>query len=439
MSATALRLLFVSFNHPAILPGGAQQIAYEMFRAALEAGHEAYLLCGLDAAYELKYGAPETPIVPLFGEARQFLFFPREYDFSRLSVRDLASIEAFGEFVRGLAPDVVHFHHYHRIGVEMFRAARFAAPTAAIGLTLHEMMAICMADGQMLKQPTRDLCSVASPVDCAQCFLERRPEFFALRTMRLEALLSECDVFVFPSEFLAERYLAWGLTAEKCVVIPNGLKHPAPDFDRRRHSPSVNRFGFFGQFIDNKGVDVLMEALLVLARENRVPACGLEIEINGGNRQYASAAYLEKIERSRSEIARIGVGPIRVSENGPYDRRELERRMDAVDWVVAPSTWWEVFGLVVSEAWMFGRPVIASDIGGLSERVRDGIGGVTFPVRDARALADQIARLAGAESEWVSLSSAIEAPWNDRQMLDAHLTVWGETLDARRESAASVG
>lgn len=436
MSAAGLRLLFISFNHPAVIPGGAQQIAYEMFRAALAAGHDAYLLCGLDAEYELKYGALDSPIAPLFGEARQFLFFPRDYEFARLSVRDRGSIESFAEFVRGLAPDIIHFHHYHRIGAEMLRAARVAAPLAAISLTLHEMMAICMADGQMLKRPTRDLCGAASPVDCAQCFLDRRPEFFALRALRLEALFSECDAFVFPSEFLAERYLAWGLKAEKCVVIPNGLSHPAPDFDRRRHSPLVNRFGFFGQYIDNKGVDVLMEAMLVLARESRVPVCGVEIQINGGNRQYATSAFLEKIERARAELSRLGVGPIRIAENGPYGRDELQRRMAGVDWVIAPSTWWEVFGLVVSEAWMFGRPVIVSAIGGLGERVRDGVDGFTFPARDARALADLIGRLAGAESEWLRLAGGIEPPWSDSQMLEAYLTIWSEGLQARRSGAA---
>ena len=54
-----------------------------------------------------------------------------------------------------------------------------------------------------------------------------------------------------------------------------------------------------------------------------------------------------------AEIKRLEIGPLRIAENGGYGRDQIEARMKAIDWVVVPSTWWEVFGLVASEAWMF--------------------------------------------------------------------------------------
>ena len=78
---------------------------------------------------------------------------------------------------------------------------------------------------------------------------------------------------------------------EKCVVIPNGQANLGTTFDRSQHSRQVNRFGFFGQFIDNKGVDVILDALLLLAKEQRLPAAGIVVEINGGNKHYASGPY----------------------------------------------------------------------------------------------------------------------------------------------------
>ncbi len=427
-----MRILFVSYNHPGVTPGGAQQVAYELFQASLAKGHDAFLIAALEADQESTYGKPGAPIVPMQGESRQFFYFPQFYNFVHLAVEDWRSIRFFRELVERLNPEVIHFHHYHRIGVESIRAARLAAPNAVICLTLHEMMAICMADGQMVKRPSRDLCTAATPIDCNKCFPDLRPEFVTLRKSRLQAMLAECDHFIFPSEFVAERYVDWGLEAEKCVVIPNGQAHPASTFDRRQHHRLVNRFGFFGQFIDNKGVDVILEAIIILAREKRMPACGVELQINGGNRHYATSAYLEKIENLRAEIARLGVGPIRIEDNGRYAREQIEARMKAVDWVIVPSTWWEVFGLVASEAWMFGRPVIASDIGGLGERVENGVNGFKFPARDAHALADLIARLAGNEADWLRASAGIAPPWTEKQMLDAHVSLWGETLEARK-------
>ncbi len=423
-----LRILIVSYMHPSVTPGGEQQVAYEMYQAALSRGHEAFMISALEIEQEADYGKPGAPIVPMPGEARQYFYFPQHYDYLHLSVADWRSIKCFGELVAMLRPDVIHFHHYHRVGVESIRAARLAAPEAKICLTFHEMLAICLAEGQMVKRGSRDLCRAATPIDCHRCFDHLRPEFFLLRAARLQAALNECDTFFFPSEFLAERYTAWGLATEKCVVIPNGQMHPSPDAARDRHSAQLNRFGFFGQFIDNKGIDVILDAPRVLAVQDRVPAAGVECVINGGNRHYATADYLAKIDGLIEEIDKLAGEKIRIRTPGRYARDELANRMASIDWVIAPSTWWEVFGLVVSEAWMFGRPVIVSDIAGLGERVKHGVNGFTFPARDSSALADLIETLTGDARGWERAHRAIRPDWTHLEMFDAHMTVWEERV-----------
>jgi glycosyltransferase involved in cell wall biosynthesis len=432
-----MRVLFLSYLHPAVAPGGAQQVAFELFQASLREGHDAFLIAALEQEHQESYGKPGAPIVPMQGEDRQYFYFPQHYDFLHLSVGDWRSVQFLQELIERLKPDVIHFHHYHRIGVESMRAARLAAPDAVICLTLHEMMAICMADGQMVKKGSRDLCHGASPMACNKCFPSLRPEFFTLRAARLHAVLAECDVFVFPSEFLAGRYVEWGLPAEKCVVIANGQINLGTDFDRSQHARNVNRFGFFGQFIDNKGVDVILDALLILGREKRVPAGGLVVEINGGNKHYASPAYMEKIVRQIDELRTIQPGRIEIRERGSYGRDQLAERMSSVDWVLVPSTWWEIFGLVVSEAWMFGRPVVASAIAGLKERITPGSNGFTFPARDSRALAELMLSLVGNEQQWMKVNGSIDQPMTDIEMFEVHETVWQE-FSAKRSGPKPV-
>lgn len=426
-----MRIVYVSYLHPAVAPGGAQQVAYELFQASLQNGDDAYFIAALEQNHEAVYGKPGAPIVPVQGAEREYFYFPQNYDFLHLSVGDWRSVDFLRELIERLAPEVVHFHHYHRVGVESFRAARLAAPDAVICLTFHEMMAICMADGQMVKRNTRELCNSASSISCNKCFPELRPEFVTLRAARLKAALEECNLFIFPSEFIADRYVEWGLAPEKCVVIPNGQINLGADFDRTQHSPAVNRFGFFGQLIDNKGVDLILEALLILGQEQRIPECGLVIEINGGNKHYASKGYLEKIMRQVDDLKKIQGGRIEIRERGPYSRDQLAERMRVVDWVLVPSTWWEIFGLVVSEAWMFGRPVVAAAIAGLKERVQPNVNGFTFPVRDSRALADLLASLAGNDQQWRDVNRAIEQPWTEMEMLEAHQNVWREIQQKR--------
>jgi len=60
---------------------------------------------------------------------------------------------------------------------------------------------------------------------------------------------------------------------------------------------------------------------------------------------------------------------------------------------IVPSVWAEPFGLVVLEAMAAGRPVIASNIGGPADIVRDEETGLLVPPGDPRALRAALARL----------------------------------------------
>ncbi len=428
-----MRIVYVSYMHPAIVAGGVQQLAYELFEASQRQGHHAYFIAAPEENHRAAYGKANTPIVPLAGAERQCLYFPQGYDDLNLSNGDKRSIRFFRELIKRLRPDIVHFHHLHRIGVESIRAARLAAPEAVLSLTLHDMAAICMADGAMVKRPSRELCQAASAEACSGCFPTLQPEFVASRATRLKAALGDCDLFVFPSEFIAYRYVDWGLPADKCVVVPNGQKNLAAgraEGANREHSPHVNRFGFFGEVTDKTGLDVVFEALIILTRENRVPPEGIVIEINVDNRDNASQTYREKISRQLEQLRSVPKSSIEIRDNGPYERHQLAERMASIDWVLVPSTGWELFGVEVSEAWMFGRPVIASAIGALEERIIPGVNGYLFPPRDARALCELLASLARNPAKWIAANAGIEPPMTDDDMLEGYVTMWRELKDS---------
>lgn len=415
-----MRILFMAYSHPSIAAGGAQQVAAEMMRAALERGHDVSMIAGLEAR-DARLLSGDGALSPAPNEPRLTFFSPRYYDDALISCGDPRALEALREHIRRLRPDVIHFHHYHRLGAETLLSARLAAPAATLSLTFHEMVAICSANGQMIKVPSREICAGASPEACAECEPSRRPAFYAMRAERLRAAFRSCDHFVFPSRALSSIYQHWGLPAEKCSVIPNGLSlSPA----RPSSSPDVSRFAFFGQTIDNKGLDVALRALLHLIETEHIPSSGLEFQVHGANPHFATPGYLERLEDLAGEIERRSRGRIRITDRGEYQHSEVAERLAGVDWVVVPSVWPEVFGLVVSEAWTFGRPVIASNIAGLVERITHGTDGLLFAPGDHVALADLIGAVAGNHDVWKRLSAAIRPQPTAYDMLAAYEQLW---------------
>jgi glycosyltransferase involved in cell wall biosynthesis len=81
--------------------------------------------------------------------------------------------------------------------------------------------------------------------------------------------------------------------------------------------------------------------------------------------------------------------------------------MSNVDWVIVPSLWWENSPLVIQEAFHFGRPVLCSDIGGMAEKVTDGVNGLHFRVGDAVSLAETMRRAVETPSLWQRLHDGI--------------------------------
>ena len=75
-----------------------------------------------------------------------------------------------------------------------------------------------------------------------------------------------------------------------------------------------------------------------------------------------------------------------------------------------PSVWWEIFCLVISEAWSYRRPVIASNAGGPAERITHEVDGLLFDLGDARALARAMRRAASEDGLWEQLSAGITPP-----------------------------
>ncbi|WP_168209561.1 glycosyltransferase [Mycobacterium helveticum] len=416
------KVLVISLHHPELMRGGAQQIAYELFQGLQnEPGIEPVLLASTDAAYPALYKAGAC-ITGFDQRPNEFLFLTQEYNYAWHRTSSVRLIDAYCEFLETIRPDIVHFHHFLTYGIDLLSLTRRVLPNARLVFTFHEFLSICEANGHMVRTSDQSLCSQASSVRCHQCFPDRSPEHFSLRKMWFMRHLQEVDVFTCPSSFMIDRYVAWGIDARKIRHVSNGQADCTrgsviPAFDGPK-----NRFGFFGQMVDIKGIQILLRAVASLREQGFT---NFRVELNGDNLRYATSALKKEIEDFLAEENERPFAERIVRSNGPYQVDQLTSRMSRVDWSIVPSLWEEAFGLVVSEAWAFRRPVICSDVGALAERVTDDVDGIHFTRGDPYALAAVMLRASTETGLWERLSGAIPEPPSLAAMVAAFLDVYG--------------
>ena len=392
------RILVMSHRHPDFSLGGGEIAAYNLFRAYREAP-------GVEHAWFLASADRGRGVNGAISPRRdgEYLWEQSIGDWMMLKAAHRRSVtEGFVDLLRALRPTVVHSHHYAHLGVEYLRVIKEFDPSIRIVLTLHEYMAICNNQGQMIKTNGR-LCSRESLDDCRACFPQYTVQDFWRRKHFVQSHFRYVDHFVSPSEFLRQRYIAWGIPADRISVIENGQDDAEPLPPRPiGEGETRNRFGYFGQINPFKGLDVLLKALHEMPKADRRKVV---LEVHGANLEGQTGEFQQKIRDLAEPLIDKGV----VQWVGPYQPHELRRRMAGVDWVVVPSVWWENSPMVIQEAFACGRPLLVSDIGGMAEKVRDDVAGFTVPVGSASAWARALLT-AAQPPVWNRLAAGISRP-----------------------------
>ncbi len=159
-------------------------------------------------------------------------------------------------------------------------------------------------------------------------------------------------------------------------IIPNGvqLQAPRPAAPAAAGQAAALRILFVGQAVERKGLPVLLRAFEAL--RDQIPAT------------------LTLVGASPEEVAYMMLDDRGVEALGKVSEERKLAELATADVVCAPSLHGESFGMVLTEAFAASAPVIASDIPGYRDVVRDGVEGLLVAPGDALALAEALRRLA---------------------------------------------
>jgi glycosyltransferase involved in cell wall biosynthesis len=422
-----MRLLYVIHQFFPDCHSGTEQYCLAVAREARRRGDEVTVL-SMHPCHE-----DEMPPVRLFEQPYDGFRVVRLNHWRRMNpndvLRDYENRHLDGWFQKVLEdvqPHAVHFFHLRQLGSNLIGVARRHGVRTVVSLM--DFWYLCPRF--TLLRPDGSLCE-GPPDGGAGCVRCEFPELTGISPAagspaasdaapdRLRALLDRAgvqrrnlagaDAVFAPSRFLADLFVRNGVPRERIAALPYGLEPDRIVPIRVTRPRSPLRLGFCGVLSPWKAPHLAVDAVLGSNLD-------VELRIHGRHQEPMFQNYIDGF-RSRA------TGDRRIRFMGPYGAEAAPQVFADMDILVVPSTWYENTPFVVLEAFAAGVPVLASDLGGLTEVVQSGRNGELFRAGDAGALRAAIERIAGDPGWFARLD--IEAPADVGANYDRFRTSYG--------------
>ena len=226
------------------------------------------------------------------------------------------------------------------------------------------------------------------------------------------------------SHAAADRLRAEGVDDGKILVIPNGIDPGA--FEPHRYSNTPRHIMMIACLREEKRIDVLVRSMPRILE--RYPDARLTLAGDGTCRDALSTL-----------VRQLGIGE-RVTFLGHRD--DVPALLQDADVFVLPSRS-EAFPNSIMEAMAAGVPVVASDVGGIPELVRDGVTGRLVPPGDVDRLSSALLSLldnpAQAEAFGRAGRRTIEQTYSFDRMVEQFQTLYDTELSSRTADSPARG
>jgi len=186
-------------------------------------------------------------------------------------------------------------------------------------------------------------------------------------------LIGSPDVVVSPSKWLLDFYRQYDFFAKsKKVVLPNPLVLDTKDWHKNFDDNKIN-YLFLGQLEEHKGISFLLE---VFSKFNKLDNAKLII-VGSGRLENA----LKEKYKDKEWVEFLGYIPANKLSKLVFKQ---------IHYTIVPSLCYENSPSVIYDSFKYATPVIASEIGGVPELVKEGVNGYTFEAGNKISLLNKL-------------------------------------------------
>ncbi len=349
--------------------GGDGIYIYRLSNELARRGHRVDVIHCADAYQSLHHGPPANPAgFPNHPNVRVHTLKSKVGLLSPLATQQtglpLFKSKVLREVLEGQAFDVIHFHNISLIGGP--KVLDYGSPGAIKLYTTHEHWLVCPM--HVLWKYNREVCTSKACFTCSLSF-KRPPQLWRYSSF-LRHKLAQVDAFISPSRFTMHKHREYGLELPM-VHLPYFLPRSEEDAESREDLPDQNRpyFLFVGRLEKIKGLQNLIEVFKNYDKADLLVA---------GDGDYGPT------------LRQQAAGMTNIKFLGRLNHAQLRSLYRGAHAVIVPSICYEVFGIIIIEAFALATPVIAHDLGALPEVIEDSGGGFTY--RDTAGLVEAMDR-----------------------------------------------
>ncbi len=291
-------------------------------------------------------------------------------------IYSLESKRKFEKLVIDFKPDIVHLHNiYHQISPSILHITKkYKIPTI---IHLHDYKLVCPNYQLFVNNNTCQACLKHKYYKCLvkKCHKNSytKSALVALEMYIHHSILNiykkNIDHLISPSNFLKDKFIEFGWEENKFSVIYN------PFDSQLTVNENIQRKDYllyFGRLSPEKGIESLINSLKNTNERLKIVGSG------------PSENNLKKLAKEKN---------LNIEFLGFKERNELLNIISEAKAVVIPSIWWENMPLNMLEALSLGKIVIASNIGGMPEIIKEGVNGFLFSPKNIIELREKIEKL----------------------------------------------
>ncbi len=360
------------------LRGGAEFYLHDLMARQKKLGHEVHV-----------FSTQADKNLPSVDE--EYFITRYHYDRSEGAGRDVKKAvnflwnkeakKSFSRMLVDIKPDVIHLHNiYHHLSTSILAEVRQSGIHCV--QTLHDYKLACpnykmFTEGKACERCKGGHYCQAIRHNCLNGFLPSSLAALEMAGTKFKQSYERTvKAFICPSEFMKNKMIEWGEPSGKMVYVPNPVEIPGHVSNDRGTAPYV----YVGRLSHEKGIETAIRAFA------RVPSAELEIIGQG-----PEALQLQRLAQ---ELA-----PERIKFLGFLGGAVLADYRDKAKAFIMPTVMYENSSLAILEAMAAGVPVIASDIGGIPEMVKDGVNGFLAKPGDVESWIEAINQMESFSSE----------------------------------------